>query len=77
MKFSSLHSGSKSDSPQQNATAIQATRLAELRASMLTNAVKQAAVSGVIESTYDRLPDHVKAEYSFKTFVRLVDSERE
>lgn len=35
-------------------------------------AVKQAAVSGVIESTYQKLPVKVKREFSFKTFERLV-----
>jgi hypothetical protein len=35
--------------------------------------VKEAAISGVIEPTYDRLPEDVKFEFSFKTFERLVE----
>jgi hypothetical protein len=38
-------------------------------------AVSQAAVSGVIEATYDRLPAAVKAEFSFKTFERNVEAQ--
>lgn len=42
------------------------------RHEIFLDAVKRAAVSGVIEKTYDSLPAPVKVEYSFKTFVRLV-----
>ena len=37
---------------------------------LFVDAVMHAAVSGVIESTYDKLPAAVKKEFSFKTFER-------
>ncbi len=43
------------------------------RNEVFLEAVKQAAVSGVIEPTYDKLPEAVKREFSFKTFERKVE----
>ena len=43
---------------------------------LFLEAVKQAAVSGVIEPTYDKLPEDVKYEFSFKTFERHVQAVR-
>ena len=41
---------------------------------LFNEAVAQASVSGVVEPTYDKLPDSVKREYSFKTFERNVQA---
>ncbi len=44
-----------------------------LRREIFLEAVKQAAISGVIEPTYDRLPEAVKQGFSFQKFERLVE----
>ena len=63
-KFSSLHSCFKGfasipDNPNHNRE-------------LFIEAVKQAAVSGVIEQTYARLPEAVRKEFSFASFERNV-----
>lgn len=68
----SFYQVSRPETPAQNARSIQATKLAEIRHALFLQAVKEAAVSGVIEPTYDKLADAIKEEFSFKTFERLV-----
>jgi hypothetical protein len=66
-KFSSLHSGSKPDSPAVNARAIAETEAAEARREIILYAVSVGT-----KDAYNELPEAVKAEFSYSTFERLV-----
>lgn len=71
MKFSSLDNVAKPETPAQNAVSVRKAQAAAKAKELFLEAVKQAAISGVIEPTYDKLPEALKQEFSFKTFVRL------